>query len=88
MRLAQPAPWSSAGARVPRATRTHTPTQAVEGAGMSDEAADAIFLRWPKLVPAPVPARREWFSFAFWVCRLVVEGIGWLAIVGLLTTRL
>lgn len=54
---------------------------------MIDETADAIIRRWPTPRPKrqPAPSRRDWLSFAFWVVRLVVEGLGWLAILGLIS---
>ncbi len=55
---------------------------------MIDETADAIILRWPKEQPVAQPARRqrfEWLSFAFWLARIAAEGVGWLAVIGLIT---
>jgi len=54
---------------------------------MIDDTADALLTRWPKAQAQaqPAPTRRDWLAFAFWLMRLVVEGLGWLAILGLIT---
>lgn len=85
MRPAQPAPGSIAGACLPRDVRTHGKAETMGRLKPVDP--DSIILRWPKeaVEPPAQPKRREWFAFAFWVVRLVAEGIGWVAILGLLT---
>lgn len=54
---------------------------------MIDETADAIIRRWPTPQPKAQTAssRRDWRSFAFWLVRIVVEGLGWLGILGLIS---
>lgn len=59
---------------------------------MIDETADAIILRWSKPpLPAPQPKGRTirqrltWLAFPIWLVRLMVEGVGWLAVIGLIT---
>lgn len=54
---------------------------------MIDDTADALLTRWPTPRPKaqPAPCRRDWLSFAFWIVRLFVEGLGWLAILGLIS---
>lgn len=59
---------------------------------MIDETADAIILQWPKPQQvAPQPKRRTirqrlgWLAFPIWLVRSMVEMIGWLAVIGLIT---
>lgn len=59
---------------------------------MIDETADAIILRWPKPpLPAPQPKGRTirqrlgWLAFPIWLVRLIVEMIGWLAVIGVIS---
>jgi hypothetical protein len=55
---------------------------------MIDDTADAIILRWPKIVEQPKAAPRhrlDWLAFIVWVIRLCAECLGWTAIVGLIT---
>lgn len=61
---------------------------------MIEETADAIILRWPGTPQRPVAPkakaawrqRLEWLALPIWIVRLAVECIGWLAVLGLLTT--
>ena len=57
-----------------------------------DDAADAVILRWPKVQQvAPKPKGRTtrqrlgWLAFPIWLVRLIVEMVGWLAVIGLIT---
>lgn len=54
---------------------------------MIDETADALLTRWPtpRSKAQPAHSHRDWLSFAFWLLRLVVEGLGWLALLGLIS---
>lgn len=59
---------------------------------LTDDTADAIILRWPgKQQVAPKPTRRhrfDWLAFPVWVARLVAECLGWVSVLGLLTSWL
>lgn len=57
-----------------------------------DDAADGVILRWPKppqAAPQPkgrtIRQRLGWLAFPIWLVRLMVEMIGWLAVIGLIT---
>lgn len=59
---------------------------------LTDDTADAIILRWPKaqqVAPQPkgraIRQRLGWLAFPIWLVRLIVEMIGWLAVIGLIT---
>ena len=59
---------------------------------MIEETADAIILRWPgtpqAVAPKAKPTWRErlgWLAFIAWLIRLVVECLGWIAVLGFLT---
>lgn len=62
---------------------------------LTDDTADAIILRWPKaqqaVAPKAKPTCRErlgWVAFIAWLIRLMVECLGWIAVLGFLTTWL
>ncbi|NTT87753.1 hypothetical protein [Tabrizicola fusiformis] len=57
-----------------------------------DDAADGVILRWPKahqVAAQPkgrtIRQRLGWLAFPIWLVRLIVEMIGWLAILGMTT---
>lgn len=57
---------------------------------LTDDAADAIILRWPKGQQVAAPKARptwrhhfDWLAFPTWIARLVAEMTGWLAILGM-----
>ena len=55
-----------------------------------EDTMDGIIGRWPKKPSRGQPATLPtglWcrLSFAFWLVRLVVEGLGWLGILGLIS---
>lgn len=55
----------------------------------ADDVADSIIVRFPKAASLPVKvSRRSWSAFSFWLVRRMAESIGWLAVLGALTTWL